>query len=89
MADRLKEPEQPKQAGGPPMMTNREAINVFDHLREAVAALKPMDEVQARNALSGTHVIPFSMNMQVSSAMGALRAFFHQIDTWESRNPSN
>ncbi len=66
-----------------------DAIKVYDGLRRALKTLQPVEEGQARNALQQAHVISRNENMQISSAMGTLRAFFRKLEDLEGQHPSS
>ncbi len=62
---------------------------VYDGLRNALAALNPVEEVPARNALIKAHAISWNEGMEISSDLAAFRSIFKKIEDWERRQPSN
>ena len=70
-------------------MTEREAISVFDGLREALQSIPPGEDARAVGALLRTHVFhSSSIASELSSALAMLRNVFREIQKWETQNPN-
>ena len=72
-------------------MTEREAIKVFDGLRQAFRSLNPTEQIEAQNTLSNAHIVPSALiwgRGGFPSALGTLRAVFDLMDEWERRHPT-
>ena len=66
-----------------------DAIKRYDGVRTAFKALSPADEIKAREALVAAEVIGFSENLQISSALGVVRAFLEKLDKWERKHEAS
>ena len=58
---------------------------MFDGLGKAYRKLKPGDDMKALRTLLTGHVLPDSLGTPFSSALGALRSVFEEMDRWENR----
>ncbi len=66
-------------------MAEREAINVFDGMREGFRTCQQGGDMRALHALLTAHVLSSDLGMPFSSALRTLRAAFNEIDDWERR----
>jgi hypothetical protein len=73
------------------MMTETEAVRVLDGLRKALRALKPMDAIQATNALLNpgpAMTSGFRRTGEFGSALTILRSAFDEMDRMGIQFPS-
>jgi DNA-binding CsgD family transcriptional regulator len=67
------------------VMTEQDAIKIFDGLRKGYRRTKQGDDLRALHALLTGGVLPSSLGAPCSSALTTLPSVFAEIDKWKRR----
>jgi DNA-binding NarL/FixJ family response regulator len=70
------------------IMTEQDAIKVFDDLRKGYRKIRQGDDLRALHALLTCRVLPSCLGAPCSSALTTLHSVFTEVDKWKKRAAS-